>query len=391
MRRVNFPVKKLLLISVMVILIGGIILSGCSSNVTPPSGNAPITTTITKTETSTGSVLQEVNPNDLPRVAGLPDVIDYNKAWPSTKGKRVIFIPSLAAHPVCAQFHWYLEKMNVEQGFGLELGWADPEFDLAKQIAIIESAITTRYDLIIVSPIDPIAISPLVLKAQKNGIPVIVFNGVTAQKADFTVGLSTYDTGRMCADTMAKILGEKGTVGVIRPTAYDYWSVGRGTGFNDGIKQYPNMTVVADVIATEPFTIKGGYEAAQGILRSHPDINGIYAAQDQMAVGVSNALRKEGLAPDVVIGGNDADLLGLEYIRDGKMEFTNAYFPIKQILECYSAVMNILTTSGYKAGTMSGIYWCEQVPITIDNLMSEEISWPPAVEQQVIMEPYKDW
>lgn len=147
-----------------------------------------------------------------------------------------------------------------------------------------------------------------------------------AKQADLKIatyiGTDNIEAGGMAADTMAKLVGG-GKVGVIGGISGDATSAARIEGFTKGAKGRfePLKTVAGDWDRAKALN------AAEDLMRANPDIKGFFAANDQMALGIAQAVRNAGKRGDIAIVGVDGIEDALKAIDSGDMSATVSQYP----------------------------------------------------------------
>jgi ribose transport system substrate-binding protein len=99
----------------------------------------------------------------------------------------------------------------------------------------------------------------------------------------------------------------------------------RENGFKEGLKKYPDVQIVSEQVAD--LERAKGVSVSESILQANPDINAIWAANDEMALGALEALRSRGLVGKVFVGGFDATPDAVSAIDKGEMHFTANQIP----------------------------------------------------------------
>uniref|UniRef100_UPI001C5ED96F substrate-binding domain-containing protein n=1 Tax=Nonomuraea rhizosphaerae TaxID=2665663 RepID=UPI001C5ED96F len=118
---------------------------------------------------------------------------------------------------------------------------------------------------------------------------------------------------------LAGQLGEQGRVVVLQGVPGTSASRERGQGFAEGIAAYPEIQVVARRSAG--FDRAKGLTVMTGLLRAHPGISGVFAENDEMALGAIKALGDRA-GGDVAVVGFDGTPAGLKAVRAGTMAAT---------------------------------------------------------------------
>jgi ABC-type sugar transport system substrate-binding protein len=202
--------------------------------------------------------------------------------------------------------------------------------DTAGQAAKLEGLIEQDMDCYVVNPINQ---SNLVnaLSHVPEGVPIVnIDSPVGADEARaLGIKISTYigtdneAAGALASDTMARLVGHDAVVGVIGGISGDATSAARIHGLRDGARGRfdPMPPVSADWDESKAM------RAAGALLRGHPGIDGFFAANDQMALGVARAVARAGRRGPVAVVGVDGIEAALEAIRRGDMSATVSQYP----------------------------------------------------------------
>lgn len=163
--------------------------------------------------------------------------------------------------------------------------------DTQKQIEDIEWLIEQSVNLLIISPNESKALTPVIQKAYKSGIPVILVDR-RIDTEDYTayVGANNYQIGKEVGLYAAGILNGKGNVVEMRGWNGSTSDAERHAGFVDGLKNYPEIQIIAEVrgnFLKEEAKLQMSY-----ILREYDQIDLVFAMNDPMAAGVYEASRK---------------------------------------------------------------------------------------------------
>src|SRR5947207_146811 len=163
-------------------------------------------------------------------------------------GQRVIaVIPKGVAHYFWQSVHAGAEAAGKE--FGVEVMWKGPaqETDYSGQINIVEDAINRRVDGIVLAPSHGDALVPIIERAQKEGIPVTIFDsGISTETYLSYVATDNRQGGVVAADRLAERLGGKGKVAILGVKAGSVSTDERERGFQETMKQkYPGIAIVA--------------------------------------------------------------------------------------------------------------------------------------------------
>ncbi|MDO5697465.1 MAG: substrate-binding domain-containing protein [Dermatophilus congolensis] len=245
---------------------------------------------------------------------------------------------------------------------GATLNVADAQNDPATQANQLADAVTKTVSAIVINPVDSDAAGSAVTPANNAKIPVIavdrVVNGATVAT---TVSSDNVDGGKQAAEALAKSVGEKGDIIVLQGVPGTSASRDRGQGFTEGIKAFPNIKVVASQPAN--FDRTQGLNVATNLLQSHPNVVGIFAENDEMALGAVQALGAKAGA-NVKVFGFDGTADGLKAVQAGTMIGTVAQQP-KELGKV--AVENALKAIG-------GESLADAVPVPVKTVSKENVN-----------------
>lgn len=172
---------------------------------------------------------------------------------------------------------------------GVDLTVTDAQNDASQQANQLQNFTGAGMQSIIVNPVDSDAVGPAVRAANKADIPVVAADrGVNKADTATLVASDNVAGGRLAAKALADKLGGKGDIVVLQGTAGTSASRERGKGFTEGLKAYPGIKVVASQPAD--FDRTKGLDVMTNLLQSHPHITGVFAENDEMALGAVKAL-----------------------------------------------------------------------------------------------------
>lgn len=208
---------------------------------------------------------------------------------------------------------------------GVELAVADARNDASRQTKQVQDFTTRGMDAIVVNPVDSEAAGPPVEAAGKAGIPVVAADRrVTGADVVTTVVSDNERGGAEAAELLAEEMDEVGQVVVVRGLVDTSASRARHKGFTKAMKDFPGIRVVATKPAA--FDRQKGLDVMTGLLRSHPGVTGVFAENDEMALGVIEALGDRA-GSSVTVVGYDGTRDGLRAVQQGTMAATVAQRP----------------------------------------------------------------
>ena len=188
------------------------------------------------------------------------------------------------------------------------------------------TALSKKPSVLIIDPVSSASGGSIVSQANSAGVPVVAFDRMP-QGGDLKafIGYDAIQAGKNGAKALGEAVGGKGKVVEIQGIMGTSVAQERSKGFESGIKAFPGISVVA----TQPAEFDRGkaLDVMTNVLQSHRDIVGVYAANDEMAMGVIAALKAAGLSGKVKVVGNDGIADAVKAIKDGSLYATNAESP----------------------------------------------------------------
>jgi ribose transport system permease protein len=208
---------------------------------------------------------------------------------------------------------------------GVDLTVTDAQNDASQQANQLQNFTSSSLDAIIVNPVDSDAAGNSVQAADKAKIPVIaVDRGVNKATVDALVASDNVAVGELAAKTIADKLGGEGKIVILQGQAGTSAARERAEGFAKGLRAYPGIQVVAQQPAD--FDRTKGLDVMSNLLQAHPDVRGVIAANDEMALGAIKALgSKAGTSVQVV--GFDGTPDGLKAVEAGTLYASVAQQP----------------------------------------------------------------
>lgn len=205
---------------------------------------------------------------------------------------------------------------------GVKLVVVDAGDDAAKQTNDIEDLISRNVSVLIVNPVDSDAVAPAVQNAVSKGIKVIsvdrVVNGV---EVDCKIASDNAAGAKMATEYLVELIGEGAKVAELEGVPGASATIDRGAGFHEA------ADAALDVVASQTanFNRAEGMNVMENILQSCPEVKGVFAHNDEMALGAVEAVLASG--KDIKIVGFDATDDAVAAVKSGKMAATVAQKP----------------------------------------------------------------
>ncbi|MGI8498717.1 MAG: sugar ABC transporter substrate-binding protein [Gemmatimonadaceae bacterium] len=221
-------------------------------------------------------------------------------------GKRIgVLLPRQEQLPQ-SELQRSLEQAARARGYDLLTTVSDTT--LAGQKASIEEFVRRKVDAIILWPASSKDALPAAEPARAAGIPLFTI-GITlpAARAVAHVGPDDAGGGRIAARYLVKTLSGAGRVAIIgwpeSPSMAD-----REAGFKEELANAQHMTLVAAVSGGG--ALEQARKAVDDLLRAHPELDAIFATDDQTALAVLGAAQARGLRNIIIVGyGGTPDVL----------------------------------------------------------------------------------
>ena len=267
-------------------------------------------------------------------LAGCGKKTETAAAAPAAPGKPVVaLVVKTLNHPFFIDMQKGAEEAAKTAGVELVVQAAEREIDVERQMQIIENLIQRKVDALIIAPAGSREIVPVVVEANKAGIPVLVVDtrvDATALKAAggktaTFIGSDNYEGGKLAGAFMVEKMKGRARIAILEGIPGHETGDQRLRGFRDAIKGAPGMEIVASQPAN--WERDQGYNVFQNILQAHPDVNALFSANDLMALGALEAIAAAGKTGQITVVGFDALEEARAAVKKGTMAGTVAQDP----------------------------------------------------------------
>ncbi|MFC4909976.1 substrate-binding domain-containing protein [Actinomadura gamaensis] len=256
-------------------------------------------------------------------VASTGDKSGSGVAGGANKDIKVGLSVSTLNNPFFVQFKEGAQEEAKKEGVSLTV--QDAQNDASQQVNQVQNYSSQGMKAIVINPVDSDAAAPAVQAANRADIPVVAADRTVnkAKLAQF-VASDNIAGGKDAAKALADSLGGKGKIVIIQGQPGTSASRERGQGFEEGIRQFPGIQVVAKQPAD--FDRTKGLDVMTNLLQSHPDVNGVFAENDEMALGAIKALGSKA-GSQVKVVGFDGTPDGIKAVKDSTLTATVAQQP----------------------------------------------------------------
>ncbi len=194
---------------------------------------------------------------------------------------------------------------------------------LSKQIADIQDMLNQGAQFLIVAPLNSDGLQPALAAAKAKHVPVLTIdrkvNATACSDYVAFLGSDFVSQGKRAADAMIKATGGKANVAILLGSSGNNVTTDRTKGFVDEAKTAgPGLKIVAQ--QTGNFARTDGQKVMETLLRANPNINAVYAENDEMGLGAIVAIAAANKKPgkDVKVVSIDGTRAAVQAIVDGK-------------------------------------------------------------------------
>ncbi len=238
---------------------------------------------------------------------------------------KVAVIPQGSTHEFWKSIHAGAMKAARDakaENLDVEIIWKGPmrEDDREQQVQVVEGFLTQGVNGIVLAPFDKNALVRPVEEAKRAGIPTVVIDsGLESQDPISFVASNNHRGGELAAEEMARLLGGKGRVLLLRYQEGVASTEAREKGFVDKIKSYPGI----ELTSSNQFagaTRETAKTAAENLLNRHgDDLDGMFTPNESSTAGALLALEDAGRAGKIRFIGFDSSESFVQAIRAGKL------------------------------------------------------------------------
>lgn len=246
--------------------------------------------------------------------------------------------------------------------------------DNNKQADDVRYFLDKGVDLLIISANEAVPMTPIVERAYKEGIPVIMVDRkILSDKYTAYIGANNYEIGKAVGNYIAARLTGKGNLVELTGLSGSTPAIERHQGFVSAISKYPGIKLIAEADAAWE---KAPAELAMdSILQNHTKIDAVFAHNDRIAPGAYAAAKKVGREKEMLFVGIDAlpgKGNGLDLVLDSVLNATFIY-PTNGD-KVMQLAMNILEKKPYPKETVMNTAVVDQANAHMMQLQTTHIS-----------------
>lgn len=220
---------------------------------------------------------------------------------------------------------------------GATLTVVDAQDNASKQASDVEDLIQQKVDLVLINPVDSAAVATAVESANAAGIPVITIDR-SSEGGEVVSHIASDNVagGVLAGEYLLELIGEGAKVAELEGVAGSSAARDRGEGFNTAVDG--KLDIVAKQTAN--FNRAEGLTVMENILQANPDIVGVFAHNDEMALGALEAIAASG--KDIKVIGFDATDDAVAAVSAGTLSATVAQKPNEIGVQAIEAAVKYL-------------------------------------------------
>jgi len=259
--------------------------------------------------------------------------------------EKIAVIPKGTTHSFWKSVEAGARKAGAE--LGAEIIWKGPlkEDDRAQQIAVVQQFVSSGVSAIVLAPLDDTALRAPVKSAADRNIPVVIFDSALKGEAgkDFLsyVATNNFRGGEIGGEELARLLGGRGKVVLLRYAEGSASTMEREAGFLAAIGKHPGITLLVDNRYAGP-TISSAQDASMNLIDKIREADGIFCPNESSTQGMILALRQTGLAgkkkfvgfdtsPFLLTALNRGDVQGLVAQNPSRMGYLGVATAVKHL------------------------------------------------------------
>ncbi len=215
---------------------------------------------------------------------------------------------------------------NAAEENGVEIVITDAQSNTPKQVSDIQDMVAQGADVLFIPPREEQGLEPALQSAREAGVPVfLVDREANAEICEDYIGFmgsNFIEQGERAAEWLVEAKNGKAKVAELQGTVGASVTADRGEGFKSVIDENSGMEIIASQSGN--FNRAEGQNVMEQILGGNPDLDAVYAHNDEMAIGAIQALKDAGRKPgeDVTVVSVDGTRDALQAIIDGDLGAT---------------------------------------------------------------------
>jgi len=263
---------------------------------------------------------------------------------------------------------WQAVKMGAEKAakeLKVKITFEGPENEsqVDKQLEMLQAALARKPQALCFAALDSKAAIPLLKKAQAAKIPVVGFDsGVDSDIPVATAATDNLAAAGYAADKMAQLIGDQGEVAAVVHDQTSRTGIDRRDGFLKRMKEKHPKIKVVDVQYGGGDHLKST-DVAKAIIQAHPNLKGMFGANEGSAIGVLNAVKELHKQGKIVVIGYDAGKQQKDAVRSGVMAGAVSQDPVGIGYKCVETAVKALKGEKVPKTIDTGFKWYDKTNI----------------------------
>ncbi len=185
---------------------------------------------------------------------------------------------------------------------GYDLVVLDSNNDPAKEISNVEDLLSKNIKILLINPTDSDAVSSSIRAANRKGVPVITLDR-SASNGKVLAHITSHNIqgGILAGNFIAEKINNSGKIMELQGVPGTSAARDRGEGFYQALKNFPDIKIITSQTAN--FDRTQGLNVMENILQAQPEIDAVFAHNDEMALGAIKAIQASNR--DILVVGFD--------------------------------------------------------------------------------------
>ncbi|MFI5380279.1 MAG: substrate-binding domain-containing protein [Tepidisphaerales bacterium] len=244
-------------------------------------------------------------------------------ATPGPGTKRIAVIPKGESHSFWKSVKVGADKASAETGYTIIWKGPPKEDDRSQQIGLVEQYVSEGVAGICLAPLDSSALVDPVALASRKKIPVVIFDSALKGEAgkDFASFVATDNKkgGTIAGEELARILGGKGKVVMLRYAVGSASTEEREKGFLEAMAKFPDIQMI-EKDRYGGASLNEAQKNAENLLDKLKVCDGVFCPNESSTQAMLNVLRDNGLAGKKKFVGFDTSVALLGGLKDGHIQ-----------------------------------------------------------------------
>lgn len=233
--------------------------------------------------------------------------------------KSVVFIAGITGSPFYDALSCGAKTEAAKLGIGYSYQ-APADFTPALQEPILTSAVATKPTAILIAPTDAQAMISPITSAKATGVTMVTVDTTIKDPASVASAVNTNNEagGALAADTMAKAIGNKGTVVALSEKPGISSDDARLAGFENEMKKYPNIKLLPPQLLSSPSATEAASKVTS-VIAANPGLSAVFATDNYTGQGAPIGVKNAGAQGKVKVVGFDAQPSQVQALLNGSL------------------------------------------------------------------------